>query len=488
MTKIALPHTPNMTPDQQAVFDKIISLIDRRTTDFLQSDNIQDYMISLTGAAGTGKTFLTVQIIKHLIEKYPPKAYDDLSNHGFTVTAPTHKAVSVIANMLREQKIQASCKTIHSFLGIKPFIDYEKGTETFKVDQTKKTKEGTKILIVDESSMIGRDLFEYIQEAIEDGRVKVVLFIGDPYQLLPIDKGDNLIYKLPQSYTLNEVVRQAKDSYIIKIATQLRERIQSQNFIPLKELFYQYASKEIELFYDEKEFMKDFYKNEKWHKEDKVIATHKNKDVNAFNRHVRLKYWEQKGINSPQTLLCGDMLRFNTAYSAKGITLYNNGQIVQIENAKLNYHDSLGIYYWECKVYGPTFRVVDPTSLKTFNDKLSSIAKRAKRARYSERKKLWRGFFEVRDMFADVQYIYASTIHKLQGSTYDVSYVDLFSLSNSNYISNDEKYRLSYVAITRAKQDIKIFLPKMETSQNRESIDMEQNFNQVDALLKEIKI
>jgi len=140
MTKIALPHTPKMTLDQQAVFDKITSLIDRRTTDFLQSDNIQDYMISLTGAAGTGKTFLTVQIIKHLMEKYPPQAYDDLSNHGFTVTAPTHKAVSVIANMLREQKIQASCKTIHSFLGIKPFIDYEKGTETFKVDQTKKTK------------------------------------------------------------------------------------------------------------------------------------------------------------------------------------------------------------------------------------------------------------------------------------------------------------------------------------------------------------
>jgi len=488
MTKIVASNTPKMILEQQAIFKEITSLIDKRVADVLQSYNIKDYMISLIGAAGTGKTFLTVQIIKYLVEKYPLKAYNDLSKHNFAVTAPTHKAVSVIANMLREQNIQASCKTIHSFLGIKPFIDYEKGTETFRVDKTKKTKERTTILIVDESSMVGSELFEYIIEAIEENRVKVVLFIGDPYQLLPIEKGDNLIYSLPQSYTLNKVVRQAKDSYIIKIATQLRKRIQSQNFIPLKELFYQHVSKEIEIFHDEQEFMKDFYKNEKWYKEDKIIATYKNKDVDAFNRHIRLKYWEHKGINTPQTLLPGDKLKFNNAYSAKGVTLYYNGQIVQIDSAKLNYHDSLGIYYWECKAYGPTFRVVDPTSLKIFNDKLSIIAKKAKQANYPEKRKLWKIFFEVKDMFADVQYIYASTIHKLQGSTYDVSYVDLFSLSNNDYISDDEKYRLAYVAVTRARKDVKIFLPKMQTDQDMKNIDMEQNFNEIDTLLKEMNI
>jgi hypothetical protein len=50
--------------------------------------------------------------------------------------------------------------------------------------------------------MISEELLEYIQEAIENGRIKVILFIGDPYQLLPISKGDNLIYNLPQGYAL----------------------------------------------------------------------------------------------------------------------------------------------------------------------------------------------------------------------------------------------------------------------------------------------
>jgi len=489
MTQIAQAKTLVLTPDQQTVFNTITSLIDERVANFLQSYNIQDYMISLTGAAGTGKTFLTVQIIKHLIKKYSDTEHGGSFQQNFVVTAPTHKAVSVIAQMLQQQVIQVNCKTIHSFLGIKPFIDYDKGTETFKVDKTKKEKEKTTILIVDESSMIGEELFEYIQEAIEDGRVKVVLFIGDPYQLLPISKGDNLIYRLAQSYALKEVVRQAKDSYIIQLATELRKRIQSKNYIPLAELFYQHASDDMSFFYDEQEFMADFYKNDQWHEEDKIIATHKNKDVDGFNRLIRAKYWEQKGISTPQALLSGDQLRFNSAYSTNDITLYHNGQIVEIQSAELKYHDALQIHYWECKSYGPTFRVVDPMSINLFNTKLSSIAKRAKYAKYPERKDLWKVFYQAKNMFADVQYIHASTIHKLQGSTYDVSYVDLFSLCSNSYSSDDEKYRLAYVAITRAREDVKIFLPEPDrTNANMTDMDMEQNFSQIDALLKSLKI
>lgn len=490
MSNVYIANTTTLTQEQQTVFESIISIIETRVTSVLQSYNIQDYMISLTGAAGTGKTFLTVQIIKHLIEKYSDTEHSGSFQQNFVVTAPTHKAVSVIAQMLQQQAIQVNCKTIHSFLGIKPFIDYDKGTEIFKVDKTKKEKEKTTILIVDESSMIGEELFEYIQEAIEDGRVKVVLFIGDPYQLLPINKGDNLIYILPQSYALKEVVRQARDSYIIQLATELRKRIQSKNYIPLAELFYQHASDDMTFFYDEQEFMADFYKNDQWHKEDKIIATHKNKDVDGFNRLIRAKYWEQKGISTPQALLPGDQLRFNSAYSANDITLYHNGQIVEIQSAELKYHDALQIHYWECKSYGPTFRVVDPMSLNAFNTKLSSIAKRAKFTKYPHRKELWKAFYQAKNMFADVQYVHASTIHKLQGSTYDVSYVDFFSLCSNSYSSDDEKYRLAYVAITRAREDIKIFLPKPNRPKNinRLDIDMEQNFNKIDTLLQNLKI
>jgi exodeoxyribonuclease-5 len=50
----------------------------------------------------------------------------------------------------------------------------------------------------------------------------------------------------------------------------------------------------------------------------------------------------------------------------------------------------------------------------------------------------------------------ASTIHKLQGSTYETLYFDLASLLNNQQISRDFLYRLVYVAVTRGKKKIKI--------------------------------
>ena len=97
------------------------------------------------------------------------------------------------------------------------------------------------------------------------------------------------------------------------------------------------------------------------------------------------------------------------------------------------------------------------------------------------------------DMFADVQYIYASTIHKLQGSTYETAYIDLFSLVNNSYMSMSEKYRLVYVAVTRASKDIKIFIPAFNSNTGyignvRDDIDMVENFNIIDTMLGDIKI
>jgi len=77
-----------------------------------------------------------------------------------------------------------------------------------------------------------------------------------------------------------------------------------------------------------------------------------------------------------------------------------------------------------------------------------------------KRKKLWKEYFTLKDMYADVKYIFVSTIHKLQGSTYDVAYIDVASLI---YLMNspltiDLAYRLLYVAVTRARKDIKILI------------------------------
>ena len=484
-----LTNNNTLTPHQKEVFNNIINDITMNTQSILKSNDIYDNLLSLSGPAGTGKTYLTTQIVEYFIEN--KNVLDD----GVCVTAPTHKAVSVLSSILRENKIQATRKTIHSFLSIKPFKDFKTGEEKFSVDKTTKLPPCATLLIIDESSMISANLYEYILEAIEDGRVNTVLFIGDPYQLLPVDNSKTEIFTLRQQYKLTEIVRQAKDSYIIKIATKLRERIANQDFINLKQFFHENHESEIEFFHNKDEFIADFYKNKNWHKEDKILGSYTNKSVDAFNKTIRGQFWREKGQLTPPTLLPGDMLRFLDAYSVNNVNMYHNGQIITIEEATPHFHETLEIKYWDCKVVGAfsqqVFRVVDPSSKLVFNDKLNKIAKLAKKAQKMKNgykaKQYWEVFFETRDMFANVQYIFSSTIHKLQGSTYDDSYIDLFSLADHNFISDDYKYRLTYVAITRARKNIKIFISKFdELREERKVIDVIKKHNQIDQMLKNI--
>ena len=483
----AIPHD-SLTAHQLEIFHKITTTVENNVKSVLKSNDIEDYMISLKGAAGTGKTYLTVQLAKYFMNKKEDE-------FDFVITSPTHKATGVISQMLNKYNINATCKTIHSFLGIKPFKDFEKGIELFKIDKTKKQKDTTSILFVDESSMIGGELFEYIREAIETCKVNFVIFIGDPYQLLPINDDENSIYELKNQFELTEVVRQAEDSYVLKIATELRKRIENKEFISLDKVFAKYNHEEVEFFHNQEDFINDFYKNNNWYKEDKIIATHKNQNVDSFNKIIRTKFWEQKGVYNPTTLLGGDMIRFKEAYSPNDLIMYHNGQVLEIQSAILKHHDSLDIMYWECRAVNALeqqiFRVVDPESVYTYNEKLKAIAKMAKKAYGQNKPKLWKTFYAVRDMFADVQYIYASTIHKLQGSTYDTSYVDVFTLMDNPYMSMEEKYRLVYVAVTRARYNIKVFISKynsqVETIDNANiKTNTKETFDDIDMMLKNI--
>ena len=226
MSNLATIQNTNLTNDQLQILNKLFVDIDLNCSNILNSYNLYSKMASLTGSAGTGKTFLTVQIIKKLYE----------SNISCEVTAPTHKAASVIGKELNKNSINKTPKTVHSFLGIKPFIDYTTGVETFVVDKKVK-KIAVDVLIVDESSMISDELFHLICEALESNLVKYVLFVGDSNQLLPVSGSSNIIFELKNQYKLTQIIRQAKDSYIINLADKIKNMIETKNFIPLDKFF-----------------------------------------------------------------------------------------------------------------------------------------------------------------------------------------------------------------------------------------------------------
>lgn len=75
----------NFTNDQQNAIDNIISFI-------AAPFNPANFIVGLTGAGGTGKTFITNYIISHC--KY--------SSSVIKCTSPTHKACRVLVKLLVE--------------------------------------------------------------------------------------------------------------------------------------------------------------------------------------------------------------------------------------------------------------------------------------------------------------------------------------------------------------------------------------------------
>lgn len=106
----------------------------------------ESLIYTLSGAAGTGKTFLVKQIMDRVFK--PNKVRVGIS-------APTNKAVRVI-----ERFTGAKGLTIHSLLGLRPNFSLT----DFKIDKIKFDSIGTNkfanydIIVMDEASMIGANL------------------------------------------------------------------------------------------------------------------------------------------------------------------------------------------------------------------------------------------------------------------------------------------------------------------------------------------
>lgn len=434
--------------------DKAFEEISKKLETMIQTNMVWDNEISLSGAAGTGKTYLTTKLVKALQSKY-----------HITITAPTHKALQVLRqNLIIEEIANVDTKTIQSFLNIQLVTDYDNGIQKFEPIKSKeKDRTKTDILIVDESSMISEDIYSYISKEIQNSRVKSVLFVGDEYQLLPVDSDINQIFNIRNQYKLSEIVRQAKDSYIITMAAKARNIIKSKQYISMQEFFDDVAFKDkVQFFNSTQSFYDDFCTPDTWAKKDKVIVSFTNKSVDDHNRAIRKRFWAAQNILELETLLKGDKVIFQQANVINERVIHQNSSIIELSSATKEYFSSLQIYFWDCKdIENKPLKVVDTYSQGRFEMILNKLAKDAKTEKHFEtRKAKWKRFFDLKDMFVDVKYIYASTIHKVQGSTYETVYIDLTEIENMR--DKDMMYRLLYVELTRASADVKILLPNKD--------------------------
>lgn len=189
----------------------------------------------LVGAAGTGKTTAQREIAKALVEQ------NLLRTHTFKiqgtkdyVVAPSIAFVAytrIASGNLRkaihkdetlEALLTHNVTTIHNLLEYAPetYWNTELNKEAFRFIPRRTSSNPLDIthLIIEESSMVGLDLWEKLFAALRTG--VQIIFIGDINQLPPVFGASILNYGLIQLpvICLTEVYRQAGDSLVLKNA------------------------------------------------------------------------------------------------------------------------------------------------------------------------------------------------------------------------------------------------------------------------------
>lgn len=425
-------------------------------------------VLVLSGSAGTGKTTILNEFIQYL----------DSTDVSFVLCAPTHKA-----KLVMEEVTGYGAITLHKLLSLSPNI------EIFNLDYNDLKFESkgldsiptNGIVIIDEASMVNDDIYKLVTEVCKFNKSKII-FIGDKCQLQPVNNHNiSLVFNNTNIITLNTIHRQAKDNGLIPILTKLREN-------PIKTFKPIYSEKVGSLYIYNKP--KDFiitavnsYKkaiNVQDVTKVKLVA-YTNARVRGLNNCIRKVLWNDKEeYHQFEFLTAYENFEFNREkfYNSSDYVITNVPRKV---DKHIPYYLKLPGYELELydKVYDtllPVF-ILDRTINADYINSLSALIEDIRlsaieaKTRYQKGKAsmLWKKYFEIMKSFASpydimfdnrvikkktFDYGYASTVHKLQGSSIGEIFIDMTNLLSCP--NRAELRQLQYVALSRTKGDAHI--------------------------------
>lgn len=371
----------------------------------------------ITGGPGTGKT----TIIKAMIELFKQNEMKPV------LCAPTGRAAKRMTEATGEES-----KTLHRLLEIGSFVS----NETQNVNTSLSVAPiDADIIIVDEMSMVDLFLMNYLCKAIYNG-TKLVL-VGDIDQLPSVGPG-NVLKDIIQSevittITLNKIFRQAAQSKIIVNAHRVNE---GDHFIQKEEI----EEKEIQ-------YLEDFFyidENDKNKILYQVVSLSgerlKNYGDYDFLKNIQIITPTKKGelgTKELNKLLQQTVNPENDTKKEKkfGDSIFREGdRIMQIKN---NYE-----IYWEKK--NPIFE----SGSGVFNGEFGTIQKineqeKQIQIQFDDEKIAWYPFNELEQ----IEHAYAITVHKAQGSEFDVVIMVIGPSAPMLLTRN-----LLYTGMTRAKK------------------------------------
>lgn len=422
------------------------------TKDQVEANNkFLDFLVSeenffvIQGHAGTGKSFL----IKHLLETFYSKykAYclllqEDVKTFDIKITATTNKAVNVVQDFLQElldTRKNLEVKTIYSLLGLRVVNNNKTGKTELSYTKGGGTNfggNGTPLIFVDEASFIGENLHEIIEQVLKVEANAKIVYIGDKYQLTTPGQTFCVMDDLKYSKTiLDQIVRNS--GHILTTGVQFRTTVETGIFKPIH-----YNGTDI-IHANGPEFQRlveKSFSDPHWTPATSKVLAWTNETVQGYNAHIR------KALNRPVMFEVGEIVITNEFI--KGCTGYSRpvDSEVLITNIETNTYTNGGVDGYMVELNGMYVGFMP----KRFSDAKALMKDIAFRAKTDNT--LWKKYFEIKENWLDLRAVYASTVNKAQGSSYETVFLNLTDVGK-NWDANGAA-RLLYVAITRASKQV----------------------------------
>lgn len=414
----------------------------RKLMDFWKSD--EEFFL-LKGYAGTGKSTLCSVFIHQLPQQ------------RIRLCASTNKAASVLDTKCRESDLMIEVTTIHKLLKLVP----QQFGEHWKLRQNgEPCLENIDLLIIDECSMIGEEVWNLLQDLPYQYHLKI-LCMGDPAQLPPVNEMESPCFKIPGYSELTEIFRQAQDHPILNYSMDIRKALHNSSLpIPFPK-----ATKGIELFSTTHAWLdslqKDYQKPGAKAKLDHLqILTWTNQRVEKWNQWIQQQIYpcEHGPFSQEQFLILTSPVIKGGWNSSRQIIMPNNECVKVIRSKHIDWR---GLKLWELDIrnlVGETATVlyVDTVQREEFDRECRAWEREA-----SHKISIQQQIDNWKAQCVGIQPSATLTTHRSQGSSFEIVYLDLPSILSCS--KREECLQMLYVAVTRATHELKILMPSSST-------------------------
>lgn len=453
--------------EQQSAIVNAVSFLKTNT------DPTQYYVIE--GKAGTGKTTIAKEILK------------EFEDEQIYVAAVSHKAKGVIKSSFGDDTRGKKFFSIAGLLGMKGINDNDTQTTKFQVGlKVPLLDNPPALLVIDEASMITEDVLKKIININSSlSRPFQMLFLGDIGQIQPIRDEQSEFYR-----THKDLLNKKSDIFNSKHKSKLITRVrqgEANPILPYADYFWENSQKENPELNPTQHIVRNnqitdkgslLFSNSEGEVLNSVIKAVKNAVEKGLTNHVKIVTYhvnEKTELNQKihealfgkdSDYSKGDMLILNSPYDLPDVnaTMENSSEI-QIKSIQDEDTDEFGVHTLYLETNGTAYtrtgneqkdcviQVVSRNDIGLYNQKLQELASYAKRqTNRALKKQAWSDFWEYRGRYADVDFGYAITAHKSQGSTYDIVVVDEKDIMGTTATSNQEKSELIYTALTRPRK------------------------------------